>query len=54
MRAGSKWTRTRRLYAKKTDADLGDVIEGADVFLGLSAPNVLKPEMVLKMDGRRP
>jgi malate dehydrogenase (oxaloacetate-decarboxylating)(NADP+) len=38
------------LYAKKTDKrTLHDVIEGADVFLGLSAPNVLKPEMVLKM-----
>ena len=28
---------------------LGDVIEGADLFLGLSGPNVLKPEMVGKM-----
>src|ERR1700761_6829274 len=32
-------------YARKTDArTLGDVLVGADVFLGLSAPNVLKPE----------
>ncbi len=28
---------------------LGDVIDGADLFLGLSGPNVLKPEMVAKM-----
>ncbi len=28
---------------------LGDVIEGADLFLGLSGPNILKPEMVQKM-----
>ncbi|MHA7875090.1 NADP-dependent malic enzyme [Roseivivax sp.] len=32
--------------------DLGDVIEGADLFLGLSGPNVLKPEMVAKMAER--
>lgn len=37
-------------YAKKTNArTLGEVIEGADVFLGLSAGGVLKPEMVAKM-----
>jgi malate dehydrogenase (oxaloacetate-decarboxylating)(NADP+) len=37
-------------YIKKTDArTLGEVIEGADVFLGLSAGGVLKPEMVAKM-----
>lgn len=37
-------------YAKRTDARmLGEVIEGADVFLGLSAGGVLKPEMVSKM-----
>lgn len=28
---------------------LAEVIEGADLFLGLSGPNVLKPEMVKKM-----
>ncbi|WP_303786575.1 NADP-dependent malic enzyme [Azovibrio restrictus] len=40
-------------YAKKTDArTLADVIEGADVFLGLSAGGVLKPEMVAKMAAR--
>jgi malate dehydrogenase (oxaloacetate-decarboxylating)(NADP+) len=37
-------------YAVKTDArTLADVIAGADVFLGLSAGGVLKPEMVKKM-----
>ncbi len=37
-------------YAKDTTArTLGDVIEGADIFLGLSAGGVLKPEMVAKM-----
>ena len=37
-------------YIKKTDArTLGEVIAGADVFLGLSAGGVLKPEMVAKM-----
>jgi len=37
-------------FAQKTDArTLSDIIEGADVFLGLSAGGVLKPEMVKKM-----
>ena len=37
-------------YARKTDLrKLAEVIEGADVFLGLSAGGVLKPEMVKKM-----
>jgi malate dehydrogenase (oxaloacetate-decarboxylating)(NADP+) len=37
-------------YAKATPArTLGEIIEGADVFLGLSAGKVLKPEMVKKM-----
>jgi malate dehydrogenase (oxaloacetate-decarboxylating)(NADP+) len=37
-------------YAKKTEArTLGEVIADADVFLGLSAGGVLKPEMVAKM-----
>ncbi|MBH1962569.1 MAG: NADP-dependent malic enzyme [Rhodocyclales bacterium] len=37
-------------YAKETSArKLTEVIEGADVFLGLSAGRVLKPEMVAKM-----
>ncbi|OGA34489.1 MAG: hypothetical protein A3G80_06410 [Betaproteobacteria bacterium RIFCSPLOWO2_12_FULL_62_13b] len=37
-------------YAKETEArTLGEIIAGADVFLGLSAGGVLKPEMVKKM-----
>ncbi len=37
-------------YAKRTDArKLTEVIEGADVFLGLSAGGVLKSDMVAKM-----
>ncbi len=37
-------------YARKTDArTLGEVLAGADVFLGLSAPNVLKPEWLPQM-----
>src|SRR5258708_39956671 len=38
------------LYARKTDAlPLGEVLVGADVFLGLSAPNVLKAEWLPQM-----
>src|SRR5690606_5907572 len=37
-------------FAQKTDKrTLAEVIEGADVFLGLSAGGVLKPEMVKTM-----
>ena len=37
-------------YAKETGArTLGDLMPGADVFLGLSAARVLRPEMVKKM-----
>ncbi len=37
-------------FAQKTDARvLADVISGADIFLGLSAAGVLKPDMVAKM-----
>jgi len=40
-------------YAKDTKArKLDEVIDGADVFLGLSAGGVLKPAMVKKMAGR--
>jgi malate dehydrogenase (oxaloacetate-decarboxylating)(NADP+) len=40
----------KALYIQKTDArTLTEVIGGADVFLGLSAGGVLKPEMVAKM-----
>ena len=46
--------RWKAVYAQKTSArTLGDIIEGADVFLGLSAAGVLKPEMVKRM-GPRP
>jgi len=41
-------------YAKKTNArSLSDIIAGADVFLGLSAPRVVTKEMVASM-GERP
>ncbi|WP_170417825.1 NADP-dependent malic enzyme [Ruegeria arenilitoris] len=37
-------------FAQKTDLrTLDQVIDGADLFLGLSGPNVLKPEMVARM-----
>ena len=37
-------------FAQKTSArTLADVIQGADIFLGLSAGGVLKPEMVARM-----
>jgi len=40
-------------FARKTHArSLGEVIKGADVFLGLSAGGVLKPEMVQSMAAR--
>ncbi|TCP04997.1 NADP-dependent malic enzyme [Caldimonas thermodepolymerans] len=40
----------KAMFAQKTDArTLAEIIEGADVFLGLSAGGVLKPEMVAKM-----
>ena len=42
--------RWKEPYAQDTSArTLAEVIDGADIFLGLSAPNVLKPEMLLKM-----
>ncbi len=40
-------------YARDTNArTLGEIIDGADLFLGLSAPGVLKPEMVARMGDR--
>src|SRR5450432_1219299 len=40
----------KAVYAQKTDKrKLAEVIGGADIFLGLSAPNVLKPEMIKQM-----
>src|SRR3546814_20714694 len=39
--------RWKARYAQPTDKrTLGEIIDGADVFLGLSAPGVLKPAMV--------
>ncbi|MDI3306330.1 MAG: NADP-dependent malic enzyme [Acetobacteraceae bacterium] len=40
-------------YARRTDArSLEEVLEGADIFLGLSAPRVLKPEWLSKLAPR--
>jgi malate dehydrogenase (oxaloacetate-decarboxylating)(NADP+) len=40
-------------YARETDArTLGDIVRDADIFLGLSAAGVLKPEMVATMAER--
>ncbi len=40
----------KRRYARDTDArTLDDIIEGADIFLGLSAPGVLTQDMVKRM-----
>src|SRR5947209_11634103 len=45
--------RWKEIYAQKTKMrTLGEAIEGADVFLGLSAAGVLKPEMVARMAER--
>ncbi len=42
--------RWKGVYAQQTDKrKLTDVIGGADIFLGLSAPNVLTPDMVKRM-----
>ena len=43
-------TPQKESYAQESDLrTLDQVIEGADLFLGLSGPGVLKPEMVAKM-----
>ncbi|MBK1690812.1 NADP-dependent malic enzyme [Ectothiorhodospira mobilis] len=40
----------KQRYAQATEArTLGEVIDGADIFLGLSAGGVLKPDMVARM-----
>ena len=40
-------------FAQKTDLrSLDEVIENADMFLGLSGPNILKPQMIKKMSAR--
>jgi malate dehydrogenase (oxaloacetate-decarboxylating)(NADP+) len=44
---------TKERFARETDArTLAEVIPDADIFLGLSAGGVLKPEMVAKMAAR--
>lgn len=46
-------TEQKAAYAQgTTPATLAEVIEGADLFLGLSGPGVLTPEMVAKMAPR--
>ena len=43
-------TEEKAIYAQDTEIrDLGEAIKGADVFLGLSAGGILKPEMVKAM-----
>src|SRR6185312_10527654 len=43
----------KQRYARKTDArTLGDIVNGADIFLGLSAAGVLKQDMVKTMSAR--
>ena len=43
----------KQRYARDTDKrSLADIIDGADIFLGLSAGGVLKPEMVATMGAR--
>src|SRR5262245_7061566 len=45
--------RWKAVYAQPTDKrTLGEIIEGADVFLGVSAGGVLKPEMLKRMAER--
>jgi malate dehydrogenase (oxaloacetate-decarboxylating)(NADP+) len=46
-------TPQKAAFAQKTDKrQLGEAIAGADLFLGLSGPNVLTPEMVKQMAKR--
>ena len=47
---GDKLDESKQRYCQKTEAKtLADVVAGADVFLGCSAPGVLTPEMVKTM-----
>ncbi len=39
----------RKTNPRKIKGKLSDAIEGADVFIGVSAPNILKPEDIKKM-----
>jgi len=42
--------RYKAAYAQKTDArELADIMDSADVFIGLSAAGILKPELLKKM-----
>ena len=51
--ASTRWTAGRTPIVKDTDArTLADVIAGADVFLGLSAAGVLKPELLERHGGK--
>jgi malate dehydrogenase (oxaloacetate-decarboxylating)(NADP+) len=46
----TRMDRWKKEYARKTEKrTIGDAIVGADIFLGLSGPNVLTQEMVAKM-----
>jgi malate dehydrogenase (oxaloacetate-decarboxylating)(NADP+) len=50
---GDKLDESKQRYCQTTDAKtLADVVAGADVFLGCSAPGVLTPEMVKTMADR--
>ena len=50
---GDKLDESKQRYCQKTDArSLADVVAGADVFLGCSAPGVLSAEMVKTMADR--
>ncbi|WP_132998836.1 NADP-dependent malic enzyme [Luteimonas arsenica] len=43
----------KQRYARDTELrTLAEIVEGADIFLGLSAAGILKPEMVATMAGR--
>ncbi len=51
----SQMTPQKQAFAQDSDLrTLDDVIDGADLFLGLSGPGVLKPEMVAKMVSEKP
>ena len=50
MAAPRRMDEHKARYARDTEArTLAEIVEGADIFLGLSAAGVLKPEMVKTM-----
>ncbi|MGG1573902.1 NAD(P)-dependent malic enzyme [Fictibacillus sp. NRS-1165] len=49
MNAMKEWI-SARTNRNKSEGTLQDVIEGADVFIGVSVANALSPEMVVSMD----